>query len=242
LNLPDLRRIAELSDPFDPDGSDLDVYVAMVEELGATSVLDVGCGTGTFACMLAARGRRVVGVDPDAASVDVARAKPGADRVRWFVGDASALPPLVVDAAFMTANVAQVFVTDEEWMSTLAVIHRSLRPGGRLVFETRDSSGEAWRDWTRDKTHQRLDVPGIGVVETWCDLLEVALPLVRFRWTNVFESDGAVIESDTTLRFRDREELEVQLAAAGFRVDEVREAPDRPGREFVFVCSRLPAG
>jgi 2-polyprenyl-3-methyl-5-hydroxy-6-metoxy-1,4-benzoquinol methylase len=34
---------------------------------GARSVLDVGCGTGSFACMLAQRGIEVVGVDPAAA-------------------------------------------------------------------------------------------------------------------------------------------------------------------------------
>ena len=238
LSVAYAKRIAELSDPFDPDRSDLDAYVAMVDEFEATSALDVGCGTGTFACILAERGLRVIGVDPDMASVDIARAKAGADKVRWYVGDATTLPSLDVDLAFMTANVAQVFVTDEEWMATLAAIHRSLRPGGRLVFETRDPAREAWREWTRDKTHERLDVPGIGVVETWCDLLGTTLPLISFRWTNVFESDGAVIESDTTLRFRSQDEVTRQLVAAGFVVDEVRDAPDRPGREFVFVATR----
>ena len=238
LSVAYAKRIAELSDPFDPDRSDLDAYVAMVDEFEATSALDVGCGTGTFACILAERGLRVIGVDPDMASVDMARAKAGADKVRWYVGDATTLPSLDVDLAFMTANVAQVFVTDEEWMATLAAIHRSLRPGGRLVFETRDPAREAWREWTRDKTHERLDVPGIGVVETWCDLLGTTLPLISFRWTNVFESDGAVIESDTTLRFRSQDEVTRQLVAAGFVVDEVRDAPDRPGREFVFVATR----
>ena len=49
-------RLAQVYDPLDPDRSDLDVYVALVEELGARSVLDVRRGTGTFACLLAARG------------------------------------------------------------------------------------------------------------------------------------------------------------------------------------------
>jgi SAM-dependent methyltransferase len=239
--LSDLKRVAELSDPFDPDRSDLEVYAAMVDEFGAMSVVDIGCGTGTFACMLSTRGVNVVAVDPDLASVNIARAKPGADRVRWFVGDATILPPLEVDAAFMTANAAQVFVTDEEWMSTLAVIHRSLRAGGRLVFETRDPARGAWLGWTRENTHESIDVPGIGAVETWCDPLEVAPPLVSFRWTNVFASDGAVIETETTLRFRGREEITSQLERTGFHVDEVRDAPDRPGREFVFLCSSLRA-
>lgn len=43
-------RLAETHDVLDPDRSDLDAYASMVDEFGAHSVLDVGCGTGTFAC------------------------------------------------------------------------------------------------------------------------------------------------------------------------------------------------
>ena len=74
-------RLAEIYDPLDPDRSDLDVYAAMAQEFGARSVLDVGCGTGTLACLLAARGLEVIAVDPAAASLDVARRKPGAGGV-----------------------------------------------------------------------------------------------------------------------------------------------------------------
>lgn len=38
-------RLALLYDVIDDDRSDLDAYVAIATELGATSVLDVGCGT-----------------------------------------------------------------------------------------------------------------------------------------------------------------------------------------------------
>jgi Methylase involved in ubiquinone/menaquinone biosynthesis len=228
-------RLAVLYDPLDPDRSDLDVYAAMVDEFGAHSVLDVGCGTGTFACMLALRGVDVIAVDPALASLDVARGKPGADRVRWIHGDTSTLPPVQVDAAFMTANVAQVFLTDEDWSANLRDIHEALKPGGHLVFETRDPAQEAWRDWTRDKTFQRVDVPGVGIIETWNDVLDATGELVTFRGTTVFTADGTVVLSDSTLRFRSKAEIVADLAAAGYAVDGVRDAPDRPGREFVFV-------
>lgn len=47
-----------------------------------------GTGTGTFACRLARRGIDVVGLDPAAASFDVARGKAGAEKVRWVHSDA----------------------------------------------------------------------------------------------------------------------------------------------------------
>jgi SAM-dependent methyltransferase len=159
------RRLAGVYDPLDPDRSDLDAYLALAEGFGARQVLDIGCGTGTFACLLAGRGIDVVGVDPAAASLDVARAKPGGDRVRWIHGD-------------------------------------------------------------------------VGPVQSWVQLTEVRGDLVTFRGTVVFEADGAVLTSDSTLRFRGRDQVTRSLLAAGFSVDEVRDAPDRPGREFVFIATR----
>ncbi|WP_344951001.1 class I SAM-dependent methyltransferase [Sphaerisporangium flaviroseum] len=68
-------RLAAIYDALDPDRSDLDAYLAMAEEFGARSVLDIGCGTGVFALLLAERGITVTGIDPARASVDVARGK-----------------------------------------------------------------------------------------------------------------------------------------------------------------------
>ena len=85
----DHPRIAAIYDALDGDRSDLEAYVRMAEERGARRVLDVGCGTGTFAILLADRGLEVTGVDPALASLEVARAKPGSDRVRWIHGDAT---------------------------------------------------------------------------------------------------------------------------------------------------------
>ena len=64
------------------------------------------------------------------------------------------------------------------------------------------------------------------------------LPLVSFRCTYTFLADGAVVTSDSTLRFRGRGETESNLAGHGYRVLDVRQAPDRPGREFVFIAER----
>lgn len=231
-------RLAEVYDPLDPDRSDLDAYVALADEFGAESVLDIGCGTGTLACLLAARGLQVVAADPAAASLGVARRKPGAAGVRRLHTDAMDLPALQVDLATMTGNVAQVFITDQEWATTLRAVREALRPGGRLVFESRDPARQAWLEWTRDQTHRRVLIPGTGPVETWTDLTGVEGSLVSFRMTFVFGSDGAVLASDSTLRFRGREEMAGSLAAAGLVVEEVRDAPDRPGRELIFIARR----
>jgi SAM-dependent methyltransferase len=230
------QRLAEIYDAVEGERDDLDHYLAIAAELGARSVLDVGCGTGTLACLLADRGVEVTGVDPAEASLDIARAKPGAGRVRWLHGDATALPELQVDLATMTANVSHVILSDDDWSATLRGIHAALRPGGHLVFEARDPAREAWLRWNRDGTYQRLDVPGVGAVETWWDLTEVTGEYVSYRRTYVFAADGATLVSDSTRRFRSMAEIEDSLRPAGYTLVDVHDAPDRPNYEWIFVA------
>ncbi|HEY3036995.1 MAG TPA: hypothetical protein VGJ54_20340 [Streptosporangiaceae bacterium] len=138
----------------------------------------------------------------------------------------------------MTGNVAQVFVTDQQWAATLQAVRRALRPGGRLVFESRDPARKAWQEWTRDQTYRRVVISGTGPVQTWTGLTDVQQDLVSFQTTFVFEHDGTVLTSHSTLRFRTRADLAGSLTAAGLVVEEVRDAPGRPGRELVFVVRR----
>jgi SAM-dependent methyltransferase len=232
-------RLAAIYDALDPDRSDLEAYVAMVEEFGATRVLDLGCGTGCLALLLVARGCEVVAVDPAAASLEVAKHKPGAGRVAWMLGDATSLPALSVDVAVMTGNVAQVFTDDAHWAATLRGLRAALRADGRLIFEIRNPQREAWREWTPDQSFRRLEIPGVGIVESWVETLDVRSELVTFRWTYRFLDDATVLTSQSTLRFRSRAAVTQSLLDGGFRVDEVRDAPDRPGLELVFVASRV---
>lgn len=205
-------------------------------------MLDLGCGTGTFACLLARPGVEVTAVDPAAAMLDVARSKPGAGAVRWVHGDATALPALQVDAAFMTGNVAQVILSDDDWAGTLGGLRQALCAGGWLVFETRVPARRAYERWTPELTRTAVDVPGTGTVVSWEEVIDVTGDVVRFRSMTVFERDDVVIESVSTLRFRDRPEIEASLADNGFAVAEVRDAPDRPGLEYVFLARNAPEG
>jgi SAM-dependent methyltransferase len=229
-------RLAVLYDVFDDDRSDLDMYIAIAQEFAASSVVDIGCGTGSLAVRLAAQGLHVTGVDPAAASLDVARSKTCAERVRWIEGDATALAGLALaaDLAVMTGNVAQVLVDDEDWHLTLSAVWSCLRPGGWFVFETRRPEVRPWEAWTVPPT--AVNVPGAANAVVSMTVTEVALPLVSFDSETVI--DGEALRSASTLRFREREEVERDLATHGFEVADVRDAPDRPGKEFVFVAQR----
>src|SRR6185312_4638644 len=85
-------RLVELYDHDNPRGADTDFYLRLAVTLDARHILDLGCGTGLLTREFAdVEGRFVMGVDPAPAMLAVARRQPGADRVHWVEGDASAL-------------------------------------------------------------------------------------------------------------------------------------------------------
>ncbi len=110
-----------------------DRLAAWIPHTGA-DVLDVGCGTGTLTCLLAAAGHRVTGVDLAPRMVGQARAKAAAAglRARLLVGEASA-PPTGDDTfdAVLSRHLVWTLPEPEaalrEWVSRL-------RPGGVLVL------------------------------------------------------------------------------------------------------------
>ncbi len=97
-------------------------------------VLDVGAGTGTLAIALAAArpDAEVIGIDGDPEVLALARAKPGAEAVRFEQGGAGALelPDGSVDAVVMSLVLHHLAPDGKR--RALAESARVLRPGGQL--------------------------------------------------------------------------------------------------------------
>jgi SAM-dependent methyltransferase len=97
-------------------------------------VLDVGAGTGTLSIALAAArpDARVLGVDGDSDILALARAKPGAEAVRFEQGLAGQLElaDSSVDAAVMSLVLHHL--GPDVKRRALADLARVLRPGGEL--------------------------------------------------------------------------------------------------------------
>lgn len=148
-------RLAQLYDVAFPWSHDDDFFLAVVDQTPRARVLDLGCGTGRLALAMAAAGHIVTGVDPARASLEVAHFKPRADQVTWVEGTSAAVPDAAFDVAVMTSHVAQFFVEDAEWRSTLKDLRRALVPGSLLAFDTRDPAVRGWE--------QSLDEAGFAV-------------------------------------------------------------------------------
>ena len=85
---------------------------------------------------LAEHGAAVTAVDPACAMLDLARIKPGAERVHWVEGDARGLRlgerfGLIV----MTGHAFQTLLSPLDRAACLLAIAAHLAPGGRFVFE-----------------------------------------------------------------------------------------------------------
>ena len=94
-----------------------------------------------------------------------------------------------------------------------------------LVFESRDPAKKAWLEWKRESSHRRIVIEGVGPLERWVELSDVQHNLVSFRMTFAFEDVGTVLTSDSTLRFRERDEIVESLQRAAMTRVRLHGAP-----------------
>lgn len=208
-------RLAACYDALNPPDAAEAYYLALAGNRPQT-ILDMGCGTGRLAVALAERGHRVTGADPSAGMIQVARSRPGTERVRWVDSDAANLAlDTRFDLIIMTGHVFQVFLENDEVRATLRNLRRHLAPGGRLAFETRNPLVEEWRTWLPSLTRETIQVPDIGAVEIHYDIAKAEGAFVTFETHFHFAPDDVVVAL-TTLRFMSRDELAAFLAETGF--------------------------
>lgn len=139
---------------------------AMIETLAprpGETIIDVGCGTGTFAVMLkaVAPGANLIGIDPDAEALAIARVKADTAgvNVHWERGFARDIGARSVDAMVSSLMFHQMPMAEKQ--AGLAAMHAALRPGGRLVIADYGRQRGLMRLLFR-RTIQRLD----GVADT----------------------------------------------------------------------------
>lgn len=236
-------RLAALYDLICASRADTDFYLALASRVGAATVFDIGCGTGLIACELARLGHRVAGCDPAGAMLEIARRRPHGHEVRWLPGDASALPAEGADLAIMTGHVAQVFLDDTSWLSTLTAVNGALGGGGRVAFEFRNPAARAWTRWNPTESHTTLAHPTDGPVEAWVETLGVTGELVTFKWHYQFRRTDESLHSVSTLRFPDRATIERSLIRAGFVLETLYGDWDlspfeKSSPEMIFIATR----
>jgi ubiquinone/menaquinone biosynthesis C-methylase UbiE len=184
----------------------------------------------------------MIGVDPAPAMIEIARHQPYGDQVRWIVGSADQLDVTGADLTIMTGHVAQFFLTDESWHQALTALHRALKPGGHLAFESRNPAAREWESWTPE-ARSFVDDPQAGRVDTWSEVQNVQDNVISYTLHYLFANTGDELLAPCKLRFRFEEELINSLIAAGFSVKHIYGDWDRrpagpQTRELIFVAKK----
>ncbi|KER74010.1 SAM-dependent methyltransferase [Burkholderia cepacia] len=209
-------RLVAIYDLFNAGDRDFAFYASAIGT-ARHRILDLGCGTGTFARRLAAVGHDVVAIDPAPAMIDYARRQPGADAVRWLARGLDSLPPgAPFDAVVMTGHAFQCLLTDTEIDATLRGVRRVLVDGGRFLFETRNPRVEPWRTWTPEHSARSVESRESGIVDLHHAVRSVDGAIVTFDTHYRFRRGDTVLTNTSRLRFIAQPELQVRVTAAGF--------------------------
>ncbi len=167
------------------------------------TLLDVGCGPGTYHPALAAADVRLIGVDPSRGMLREAcvRAPTGSYALAAAMSDAQALP--FGGACFDVAMANHMLYHVPDRRAALRELRRVLRPGGRAVMATNGADNFAQFD-----ALPQAAAPRLGSAASPPDALRFTLddlPLVQseFPSAELFVRNDAFVFSDAApaLRF-----------------------------------------
>ncbi|GAB4363998.1 MAG: class I SAM-dependent methyltransferase [Kiloniellaceae bacterium] len=240
---PELVQFYDLENGWGPD---FDFCAGLAAE--ARSLLDLGCGTGELAAGLAQRlpSCAVTGTDPAAAMLDVARRRPGGERVDWIEADARALDlGRRFDLIVLTGHAFQVFLTRDDQLAVLRTIARHLTPRGRFLFDSRNPAFEAWKTWGPEASRRTLVHPALGAVEAWNEAgQDAASGIVTYETHYRIVESGRHLMATSQIRFTPKDELESLIAEAGLHVTrwygDWHESPWTPEAKEIIPLGGLP--
>ena len=213
---PDLAQFYDAANPW---RDDFDYCVALASDAG--SLLDIGCGTGELAAALAP-GRRVTGVDPAAAMLDIARARPGGEAVNWVHADARSVRlEDRFDLVVLTGHAYQVFLTDDDQRAVLATIAAHLSPAGRFIFDTRNPALMTWKNWVRPKSTHEFDHPRLGRIEAWTEhRYDDDTSVLTYRNGYRVLDGGREYSASAQIRYTPLDTVAAMIGEAGLAVDQ----------------------
>jgi SAM-dependent methyltransferase len=199
----------------------VDLLEAAIERWGAgqaKSVLDIGCGTGGHALLLAERGYEVVGVDLSPAMLERARKKAAAAgrEIQFVEGDARSFDiGRTFDVATFFFAVLGYQRTNDDVRAALRTARNHLNPGGLLCFDIWNGPGVvADPPGTRERVFDTPDGPLKRIASSDLDVPR-QIATVRYR----LEREGREPEEEThVMRFFFPAELELFMGLEGFEL------------------------
>lgn len=143
-------RLAAICGIDNPVGPDHDFFRRMAGEHRVTDIIDLRCGIGVLTVTMTSPSRSVTGIDPTVAMLDHARVHSGSDAATWVLGTGEQIAPESADMVVMSGNVAM--------HTTSGHIARGPRPGGILVFGSRNPEARACEQWNDELAERDTSV------------------------------------------------------------------------------------
>jgi SAM-dependent methyltransferase len=236
-------RLVEIYNTVNPIDGYKDFYTELAEELSASSIIDIGCGSGLLTCELVSEGHQLIGVEPSREMLNLAQKSPCGEQVKWIEGGVEQLREFEADLAIMTGHVAQFFLDDASWKTALSSIYKALKPGGYVAFESRNPNVQPFAGWPTKEAHQELYDPLAGKIEWWHEMLDVQDGHVKYEIYYLFVEPQEELVSLCQLRFRTQNELRNSLVDADFVVENVfgdwdSSPVNEDSPEMIFVAKR----
>lgn len=113
----------------------------MIDRVPVNNCLDLACGDGDIALMLAKRypNTHIIGLDLTGEMLDLARQRPGQEQIEWRKGNMCELDLPEASIDVLTGGYALRNAPDIT--HAIGEIHRVLRPGGQVIFLEFSKSG-----------------------------------------------------------------------------------------------------
>lgn len=129
--------------------------------------LEIGIGTGRFALPLARSGVRITGVDISREMLRRLAEKSAGVSIPVAIADATHLP--FADGTFGAGLAAHVLHLIPEWRTAVAELVRVVRPGGKIVTDTRGRPESEWYHAVRRHFYEVAEAgpwpPGVDSIE-----------------------------------------------------------------------------
>jgi SAM-dependent methyltransferase len=218
--LAEYDHLADLYDLEYAHDYDLPFWLSLAER-EAGPAIEWGAGTGRIAVPLASS-HDVTAVEISAGMVERGREK--SQSVSWIVGD---MRDVKLERRYVLAvcafNSFLCLQSIEDALAFLRNAHRHLVPGGLLgieisAFSPEELAGgpELRHDFTRDLQGGRLDRFSVTGYDPATQLMHMRLFYESYDASGALETSRA---HDLTIRTTSRDELELMLRLAGFRVE-----------------------
>jgi len=150
-NIWDTPDVYELENLASDRAGVIDSTLDTLHPLAGADLLDLGCGSGFHLPHLAARGARVVGVEPHLPLVARARARlrgaPHPASAVVVAGDAESLP--LADGSMDVVHARWAYFFGAGCEPGLAEAARVLRPGGTVAVVDNDATRSTFGGWFR---------------------------------------------------------------------------------------------